>query len=81
MNKTEFRIDEVKFGNGEKHCYIFKKTFNFFGFPYWKLYNTNMNNGQFLSIDEAEAWLNTHVEEKELSKIEPYVINRKFITI
>lgn len=79
--KTEFRIDEVKFGNGEKHCYIFYKSFNLLGFPKWKLYQTNMNNGQFLSIDEAEAWLNIHTKEKELNKIEPYVTDRKFITI
>lgn len=78
MNKTEFRIDEVSFYNNIKHCYIYVKKFNIFGFPKWKLYHTDMNNGQFNTIEEAEEWLKNHLNSKEF---EPYVTDRKFITI
>ena len=77
MNKTEFRIDEVIFYNNKKHYYIYKK-FNIFGFPIWKLYDTNMNNGQFVSFDEAEYWLKEHINQKNTV---PYITNQKFITI
>jgi hypothetical protein len=78
MNKTEFRIDEVTFYNNVKHYYIFYKTFNIFGFPKWRLYNTDMNNGQFVSFNEAEYWLKQHINEKNTV---PYVTDQKFVTI
>ena len=77
MNKTEFRIDEVMHASGI-HCYIFRKSFNIFGFPKWKLYDTDMNNGQFLTVEQAENWLKEHVEKKNF---EPYIINQSFISI
>ena len=79
MTKTEFRIDELKFGNGEKEYFIFYKTFSVFGFPKWRLYKPA--HYAFTSMKQTEEWLSDHLKEKELSKIEPYVSDRKFITI